>query len=498
MAISLQQTELCLTHVQAAYKKIVDRIHQAHENSEPIDKLERDLVAEVMNMGHACLQDFIDASGDGDSGQQLTIEGQVARRSKQKQRRTYRSVFGDLEIERYVYCRREKTKALAKPLDQKLGLPADEVSYVLEDWLGNLSVDLPFETVAKWLNKTLGIKAMSSTAHRRVEKLGSYVEDFNDQREAVGLEDEGEILVALADGKGVPSRSSFEQRAHDELGIPLKHRPKPQKDYPKSKHRHVLGDHKSQRATAGAFYSIPTNVRTPQDVLDGQSQVAIANKRLWAEMNVIGEGEEVSRGVQRVFESLAAEYAQRDPQGKKTLVCLMDGDRHLWSLQQEYLPGAIAILDLYHVMEYLWLAAHCFHREASLEAERWVGRQLRMLLENKVDSVRGLLMRAINKKPRNKTKLKHLHRVYNYFSTHRERMRYGDYIAAGYPIGSGVIEGACKHVIGDRMCCTGMRWDFEGAQPMLDLRVTKLNNEWEEFVAYRIRTEQERLYSTAA
>jgi hypothetical protein len=250
---------------------------------------------------------------------------------------------------------------------------------------------------------------------------------------------------------------------------------------------------------AGAFYSIAANVRSPEDVLQGQSptEAKITNKRLWAEMNLIGH-EEVSRGAERVFESLAEEYAERDPKRKKTLVCLMDGDRHLWSLQQQHLPEAIEILDLFHVIEKLWLAAHCFHREASLEAERWVGRHLEMLLENKVDSVRGLLQRAINKKSLNSTKLEHLRSVYRYFSINRQRMQYGDYLAAGYPIGSGVIEGACKHVIGDRMCGTGMRWEFEGAQPMLDLRVTKLNEEWDELIAYRIRTEQERIYNVAA
>ena len=76
-------------------------------------------------------------------------------------------------------------------------------------------------------------------------------------------------------------------------------------------------------------------------------------------------------------------------------------------------------------------------------------------------------------------------------------MRYGDYLAAGYPIASGVIEGACKHVIGDRMCGTGMRWETEGAQPMLDLRVTKLNKQWSQFIKFRIRTEQNRLYNIA-
>lgn len=497
MPKSIQQTELTMTHAQSTYQMIVKRIQHAHENSEPLDKLERDLVVEVMNLGHACLKDFIEAAGDGDTGEQMTVGDQVIRRSPKKHKRFYRSVFGEFSIERYVYCRREKTKALAKPLDQKLGLPADEVSYVLEDWLGNLSVDVPFQSVAQWLNKTLGIEVKPSMGHRRVGKLGSYVEDFNEQREPVAAEDEENILVALADGKGVPVRSSFEQRAHEELGVPLQRRAKPQKDYPKSKHCNVPGDRKTQRATAGAFYSIPTNVRTSQDVLQGQSHATIANKRLWAEMNVIAP-EEVSRGVDRVFESLAAEHAQRDPKGKKTLICLMDGDRHLWSLQQKYLPTAIPVLDLFHVMEYLWLAAHCYHREASLEAEHWVSRHLQMLLENKVDSVRGLIQRAINKKSLNATKLKHLQKVYRYFSTNRERMQYGDYLAAGYPIGSGVIEGACKHVIGDRMCGTGMRWQFEGAQPMLDLRVTKLNNEWEKFIDYRIRAEQNLLYGIVA
>jgi hypothetical protein len=232
--------------------------------------------------------------------------------------------------------------------------------------------------------------------------------------------------------------------------------------------------------------------------LEGQSRDAsVTNKRLWAEMNLLGE-DAVSHGAKRVFESLAAERTERDPERKKTLICLMDGDHHLWSLQQKHLPDAVEIIDIFHVMEKLWLAAHCFHPEASLEAEGWVRRHLAMLLENKVDSVRGLLQREINKAMLNSTKLKHLMTVRNYFSNNRLRMQYGTYLAAGYPIGSGVIEGACKHVIGDRMCGTGMTWEMEGAQRMLDLRVTKLNNEWGQFIKYRIRAEQHQLYQSAA
>ena len=132
MSQNLKQTELSLVHAQAAYQKIARRIAQAHRNSETLDELERDLVTEVMRLGRACLEDLIDSAGDGDSGEQITAGDQIVKRSAQKHRRVYRSVFGNLSIDRYVYRRREKTKALAKPLDQKLGLPADEVSYALK------------------------------------------------------------------------------------------------------------------------------------------------------------------------------------------------------------------------------------------------------------------------------------------------------------------------------------------------------------------------------
>ena len=499
MSIPIEHTELQLLHASKVYQELVEFVKKAHRDSDSIDKLEAGLVGQLMTFGLAILRDFVDAAGNGDHGEQLTVEDQTVQRSQQQQQRKYRSVFGELTINRYVYSRRQKTKAIVKPLDEKLGLPADEISYVLESWLGNLSVDVPFSVAANWLKSTLGIEVKSSMAHRRLDKLGEHVEEFNQQRETMPLEEEQAILVALADGKGVPVRTPFAQRVEEELGIKPCKRLDPQKNYPKSRYRHVLGDKKSQRATAGAFYSIAAQRRTPQDVLQGRSQSAatVTNKRLWAELNFIAE-DQVSRGAERVFEALAEEQALRDPENKKTLVCLMDGDRHLWSLRQEYLPAAVEILDLYHVMEKLWLAAHCFHQEASLEAEQWVHRHLEMLLENKVDSVRGLLKRAINRQDLSPTKLKQLESVYNYFTTNRDRMQYGTYIAKGYPIGSGVIEGACKHVIGDRLCGTGMTWEYEGAQRMLDLRVTKLNGEWDKFIEYRIRTEQQQLYQTAA
>ena len=84
--------------------------------------------------------------------------------------------------------------------------------------------------------------------------------------------------------------------------------------------------------------------------------------------------------------------------------------------------------------------------------------------------------------------------VCNYFETHQHRMRYDEYLAAGYPIASGVIEGACRHVVKDRLERTGMHWTIPGAQAMLKLRCVAINEQWDEFTQFRIQRETERLY----
>ena len=82
----------------------------------------------------------------------------------------------------------------------------------------------------------------------------------------------------------------------------------------------------------------------------------------------------------------------------------------------------------------------------------------------------------------------------DYFERNRDRMKYDEYLAAGYPIGSGVVEGACRHLVKDRMERTGMRWLPSARQAMLDLRATYLNGEWDAFWDYHVEQEDQRLY----
>ena len=156
----------------------------------------------------------------------------------------------------------------------------------------------------------------------------------------------------------------------------------------------------------------------------------------------------------------------------------------------------ICILDLFHVMERLWKVAWCFFDEATQkrEAHQWVEERLRRLLEGKVDSVvRGLRYQSTQRGLKG-SKRKIVRDAAEYFERNRGRMKYEEYLAPGYPIGSGVVEGACRHLVKDRMERTGMRWTPSGAQAMLDLRATYLNGDWNAFWDYHVDHEDQRLY----
>ena len=143
--------------------------------------------------------------------------------------------------------------------------------------------------------------------------------------------------------------------------------------------------------------------------------------------------------------------------------------------------------------------AHCFHKEGSDEAKQFVEERLRDLLEGRVGYViGGLRQRLTKREAAAASKRKVVKSAIEYLENNREHMKYDEYLAAGYPIGSGVAEGACRHLVKDRMEQTGMRWTVEGAQAMLHVRALYLNDQWEEFLEFRVEQEQARLYENNA
>lgn len=474
-------TEQAFLKSQSQYQALQDSVTRALANGQRIDQVERDLLRQLLELGHSLLMAFVAEHGDGDEGPTTTApDGQVWQRLPQPHTRRYVSIFGELIIDRFVYGRREGQKIESVPVDRRLGLPAGEFSYVYEDWAQRLCVRGSFAEASQSLECLLGLRPSVRTLEHMNRCLAEQATSFEDDRGPPPAAEEGAVLVVTADGKGVPMRRPLQERVRG------RRRGKGEKA------------NKKQMAYVGAVYSIERWVRTCEDVVgELRRQEAAAgrprpqHKRVWTEMTP-ADGPP-GRGRDALFEWLADGVDQRNPQADRPVVCLFDGERWLWEKCRACFPDAIAILDLFHVLEKLWLAAHCFHTEGSAAAAAFVTDRLRMLLEGRVGYMMGGLRQMSTKHQVDGAKARTLQSVLGYFENNRDHMRYDSYLAAGYPIGSGVAEGACRHVVKDRMEGSGMRWTLEGAQAMLDLRAIYLNDDWDAFVVYRIQKEQAEL-----
>jgi len=471
---------------QKEFDALLSWIGQADDEGLRIDQVERGLFSRLLAIGFVLLEAFVAKFGRGDACETVERAGRTLRRSAELHPRRYVSIFGELKIERFVYAVRPKQKIEHVPVDEQLGLPQGECSYVLEDWLQKLCVKDSFDEGVQTLHDWLGVKLNVRIAESINRRMAQHAESYRESQPPPPAEAEGKILVLAGDGKGVPMRRPLEARIGQS-----KRRGKGEKK------------NKKQMSYVGAVYTIDPFCRTPDDVIDEVYREECAkdrpqpkHKRVWVEMTQQRE-DALANGKTRLFAQLGVEVEQRDIDQNKPIVCLMDGERALWAAMRQWLPErTVGILDLYHVMEYIWKAAHCFHAEKSDAAEDFVTARLRLLLEGKVGYLVGGLRRKLAQL--NGAKQKRLLKVIGYLENNRQHMRYDEYLATGYPIGSGVIEGACRHVVKDRMELSGMRWTVEGAQAMLHLRSIYLNSDWKEFDEYRIQNEQNTLYRKAA
>ena len=487
------------------FMKLQNFVTEQAQRSERSDKVERGLFEGLLELGRSLMDSFFRQAGDGDAGETWQRQGSVLVRQHERATRKYHSIFGVVEVTRVVYAKRERQAAYA-PLDAQLGFPEGEHSYVLQDFLERFCVQNSFLDGVVSLKTLFGLKVGQLTAEKLNQDLGEFIAQARKESEAKPFpEEEAEILVASVDGKGVPMRSTIEQRRGLKETPMQKHgrKKREQKAQSQSQRRKTPGHgqtHK-QMAFLSAVYTVKAVPRTPEDVLDelrGDAKTnrpKPQNKRLWAQMTDYVEGER-QNGQDQIFQEVQAQIDARDPDARKTLICLMDGQHSLWERQAVFLPRAIGILDLFHASEKLWEAAYCFHPQCSRAADQFVEPYYQNLLKGQV----GFVIRSLCGKLRGLKgpKRKKLLGVIRYYKNNQALMKYDEYLKNGYPIASGVIEGACRHLVKDRMDQTGMRWHIEGAQAMLHTRSAFLNGEWDDMIEYRIQKQQARLYGQAA
>jgi hypothetical protein len=270
-------------------------------------------------------------------------------------------------------------------------------------------------------------------------------------------------------------------------------------------------------SVVGTLYSVDRFVRTPDDVLralfrEGPALEGTAlpeklrprpvGKHVWASLDeeiLDDDGAPFTLpAVYTTFAWLADEHRLRDPRRRHPLVRLMDGEPRLWETADVCMPlgdhpDDADILDILHVSQHLWKVAGVFETHRKRQ-ETFLREQLGRVLHGGVRGViKGLRSLATRRKLRG-TARKTVDAACGYFERNADRMHYDEYLKKGYPIASGAIEGACRHLVKDRLERTGMRWVRDGAQAMLDLRSTWLNDEWDAYQAHYVEREVQRLH----
>lgn len=154
------------------------------------------------------------------------------------------------------------------------------------------------------------------------------------------------------------------------------------------------------------------------------------------------------------------------------------------------------ILDIIYASEYLWDAANALLGETHPDRTHWVSEQLLSILSGKTAGVIQTLENQAQDPSLSSSQRKALNTTIGYYQRNLPYMHYDQYLAQSWPIGTGVVEGACGHLVKDRMEQSGMRWTQSGAEAILDLRAVRVNDDWNEYQCFRRRCQHRRLYGS--
>ena len=298
----------------------------------------------------------------------------------------------------------------------------------------------------------------------------------------------GSLQVISADGKGVVMLPRDLRGATRKKAQGREH--KLERRLSKGEKRHA-----KRMATVATVYTVAPHVRKPEDVVrtlaprrekEERPRPRPEKKRVWASLE---------QSPEEVIEEAFREGLRRDPKRKKTWVALVDGNQPqmeiLKRLARRYQVRLTIVLDFMHVAEYVWSASLAFHGEGSAGREEWVSRRLLRVLEGKASHVAAGMRRSATLRGLSAKKRKAVDTAAGYLLNHKPYLRYDRYLAQGFPIATGVIEGACRHLVAERMDGSS-RWSLQGAEAVLRLRALRCSEDFDEYWQYHERQEYQR------
>lgn len=385
--------------------------------------------------------------------------------------------FGKVQLVQPVGERIDASGPRDLPLMRELGLPAGFTLPVVT-LFGRLCAMMAFAQARGLFGSLFGWSPSQRAVLRMVDATGEQARPFLEQAEPP--EDDGEILVIEADGKGAPAISSREHaRRTKPHGAKANNRRHGRRSRRRVNPRPRRGPgKKSKNAKMAAVGAIYTLKRDANGKLEGP-----LNKRVYATF----------KSYRALFEWLRDEATKRGYGTEKfsKVLFLADGAHVLWDLKKEFFPEAEECLDWFHAVEKLWDAGKAIcrgTRRERKELEAWVTRMKKTLRTGKVYEILSELRATLDSTPvtgpGNKYRREILDKVINYFTEHARRMRYKHLRGEDLPIGSGVIEGAVRHLVGVRLDGPGMRWGRDRAEAVLHLRCVLINGAWSAFESF--------------
>jgi hypothetical protein len=343
------------------------------------------------------------------------------------------------------------------------------------------------------VKSTTGGEIPKQQVREAVVRAAQDFDAFYEGREQQAQEEvnaSGQVLVLTTDGKGVPMRREALREQTRRAAESKPH--KLDKRLSRGEKRH-----RKRMATVASVYTVAPMVRTPEQVMRTLAPVRDAsekqvrprpeNKRVWAS---------VEKPVETVIEEAFEEGERRDPGYQKKWCAVVDGNKPQLRLLQKYARrfgvALTIVLDIIHVAEYLWKAVLAFHAEGSRELEDWVGERLLEVLRGRASQVAAGMRRSATLRGLSAAKRAPVDTCANYLLKYGRYMRYDQYLADGLPIASGVVEGACRHLVKDRMERGGARWGLAGAEAVLRLRALRSSGDFEEYWQFHETQEHKR------
>jgi hypothetical protein len=385
--------------------------------------------------------------------------------------------FGQVVVRRKGYSAKGVESLF--PLDAELNLPEDKYSSELCRLVAQEVADSSFDEGVESIRRTTGGKVPKRQSIEQTVKMSQDFDAFYNLPEEP--EKTSDLLVITVDGKGIVMRE-------EDL------RPATRKAAEKQKDSHgarlAPGEklNRKRMATVASVYSLQAQQRTPEQIMGPKENkpapLRARNKRVWASI------EHDSRGV---IKAAFKEALTRDPKQIRHWVVVVDGGEQqllaILDVAETYQAKITLVLDLIHVLEYLWKAAHCFHPVGSNQAEEWVKGKALQVLHGAAESVAVDLRRDATRKQLSQNKRRAVDKCAGYLDKYSPMLEYDSFLSEGLPIASGVIEGACRHLIKDRLDRTGARWRMKSAEAIIRIRSLRSSGDFDAY--WRFHREQE-------